>query len=125
MNASRLQRRLLKFAVHCGKLADRLPRTQLGMHICRQLIRSGTSPAPNYAEASAAESKKDFIHKLSICLKELRESNVWLELIIMAGLVNDDEISQLLDESEQLSKIIAQSIITAKDNLRVSGQKQR
>ena len=120
MSSIRLQRRLLEFAVLAGKIADGLPRTQLGAHICRQLIRSGTSPAPNYAEACAAESRNDFIHKLSICLKELRESSIWMELIIEAKLFKNDEVRKGLDESEQLSKIIAKSIITAKNNKRRS-----
>lgn len=116
MNAKDLQERLLLFAVHAGKIAQRLPKTYLGSHIGRQLIRSGTSPAPNYAEACAAESTNDFIHKLSICLKELREASVWLQLIIKGDLVSASEINKELDECEQLSKIIARSILTAKQN---------
>ncbi len=116
MNALDLQDRLLSFAVNAGKIAQRLPKTYLGTHIGRQLIRSGTSPAPNYAEACAAESTNDFIHKLSICLKELRETTVWLQIIIKGNLIPGGEILKELDESEQLSKIIAKSILTAKQN---------
>ena len=66
--------RLLEFAARIGRTVDALPDTRMGRHIAGQLVRSGTSPAPNYAEACAAESRRDFVHKLSICLKELRES---------------------------------------------------
>lgn len=65
-----LEDRLLDFSVRVGKVVDALPDTRLGRHVAGQLVRSGTSRAPNYAEACAAESKKDFIHKLGIALKE-------------------------------------------------------
>ena len=71
-----LAERLLSFAVRVGKLVDVLPDARLGRHIAAQLVRSGTSPAPNYAESRAAESNRDFFHKLSIALKELRESEI-------------------------------------------------
>ncbi len=67
-----LEERLLDFAVRVGKVVDALPNSRLGRHVATQLVRSGTSPAPNYAEACNAESKRDFVHKLGICLKELR-----------------------------------------------------
>jgi len=77
-------------------------------------VRSGTSPAPNYEEGCAAESRADFIHKLSICLKELRESRFWIKLIVKSNLLPETKISELLDESDQLCKMIASSIVTAK-----------
>jgi len=86
----------------------------MGRHIGAQLVRSGTSPAPNYEEACAAESRADFVHKLSICLKELREARCWIRLIIKTEMLTDHRMSKLLDESNQLSNIIAQSIVTAK-----------
>jgi four helix bundle protein len=64
-----LEDRLLKFAAHCGRAVDALPDTRMGRHVAGQLIRCGTSPAPNYAEACAAESRSDFVHKLAIALK--------------------------------------------------------
>ena len=82
-----IEERLLEFAVRVGKAIDTLPDTRLGRHIAGQLVRSGTSPAPNYAEACAGESKKDFIHKLAIVLKELRESSVWIRLIVKSELI--------------------------------------
>ena len=106
--------RLLEFAARTGGVVDALPDTRLGRHIANQLIRSGTSPAPNYAEACGAESKRDFIHKLGICLKELRESCCWLQLIIRCKLLPKSRMDPLLGECSQLCKIIAKSIVTAK-----------
>jgi four helix bundle protein len=109
-----VEERLLEFAVRVGKAIDTLPDTRLGRHIAGQLVRSGTSPAPNYAEACAAESKKDFIHKLAIVLKELRENSVWIRLIVKSELVPEKRLELLRDECDQLCKIIAKSLVTAK-----------
>ncbi len=111
-----LEERLLNFAVCIGKIVDRLPDTRLGRHVAGQLVRSGTSPAPNYAEACAAESRKDFVHKLGIVLKELRETRVWLRYILKAELLPETEVSTDLDECDQLCKIIGKSIVTTKSN---------
>ena len=111
-----IEERLLEFAVRVGKAVDTLPDSRLGRHIAGQLVRSGTSPAPNYAEACAAESKKDFIHKLAIALKELRESNVWIRMIVKSELIPEQRLEQLRDECDQLCKIIAKSLVTAKSN---------
>lgn len=111
-----IEERLLEFAVRIGKAVDALPNTRLGRHIAGQLVRSGTSPAPNYAEGCAAESKKDFIHKLAIVLKELRESNVWIRLIVKSELLPEQRLELLRDECDQLCKIIAKSLVTAKSN---------
>ena len=108
----------MDFTARVGKLVEALPDTRLGRHVAGQLVRSGTSPAPNYAEACAAESKKDFIHKLGIALKELRESRVWIKLILNSDMLSVDRIEQLLDESNQLCNIIGKSVVTAKANLK-------
>ena len=113
-----LAERLLDFAARVGKVVDVLPESRLGRHIAGQLVRSGTSPAPNYAEACGAESRRDFVHKLSIALKELRESRCWIQLIIKAELLPEQRLSEILDECEQLCAIVAKSIVTAKNNLR-------
>ena len=89
---------------------------QMGRHVGGQLVRSGTSPAPNYEEACAAESRADFAHKLSICLKELRESRSWIRLIIKPEMLKEHRMGELLDECSQLCNIIAQSIVTSKEN---------
>ncbi len=107
--------RLISFAVRVGKVVDALPDTRMGRHIAGQLVRSGTSPAPNYEEACAAESRADFVHKLSICLKELRESRSWFRLIIKTEILPELRMSELLDECNQLCNMIAQSIVTAKE----------
>lgn len=85
--ANDIENRLIDFAVRVIKLADALPKTASGKHISGQLLRSGTSPAPNYAEARGAESSADFVHKLKIALKELNESCVWLKMICRAELM--------------------------------------
>ena len=110
--------RLLEFAARVGNVVDALPDTRLGRHIAGQLVRSGTSPAPNYDEGRAAESVDDFCHKLNIALKELRESHVWLRMIVKARLLPDHRLGDLIDECDQLQRIIAKSIVTAKENRR-------
>ena len=109
-----LEDRLLDFAVRIGKVVDSLPDTRLGKHVAAQLVRCGTSSAPNYSEACGAESKRDFIHKLGICLKELRESRCWIKLIFKANLLTEERMRDLLDEANQLCNIVAKSIVTAK-----------
>jgi four helix bundle protein len=106
--------RLLDFAISVAGVVDALPNTRLANHIAGQLIRSATSPAPNYEEACSGESRADFIHKTAICLKELRETHVWLKMIERSKFVPDTMICPVLDEGQQLCNIIAQSIITAK-----------
>lgn len=110
-----MNERLLNLAVEIGRTCDRLPNTRFGNQIADQLVRSGTSPGPNYQEACAAESRKDFIHKMSISLKELRESHFWLRLIVRAGLITDD-LSTLADECHQLLRIFGKSVTTARRN---------
>ena len=111
--ARALQERVLAFSVQVSRLTMRLPRTPLGIHLSRQLLRCGTSPAANYAEAQAAESKQDFIHKNRICLKELRETNVWLQLIRRLELWKPDELEGITGECEELVAIFTQSVLTA------------
>ena len=116
MTPDELSERLINFAARVGKVVDALPDTRMGRHIAGQFVRCGTSPAPNYEEACAAESRADFIHKLGICLKELRESRSWIRLIIRTELLPEERMGELLDECDQLCNIIAQSIVTAKKN---------
>lgn len=111
-----LEERLLDFAARTGLVVDALPDTRMGRHVAGQLVRCGTSPAPNYAEGCAAESRADFVHKLGIVLKELRESRVWLRLIVKAKLLPSKKLISLIDECSQLMNIIGKSIVTAKTN---------
>ena len=116
MTPDELSERLINFAARVGKVVDALPDRRMARHIAGQLVRCGTSPAPNYEEARAAESRADFVHKLGICLKELRESRSWILLIIRTELLPEHRMGELLDECDQLCKIIGQSIVTAKEN---------
>ena len=111
-----LEERPLDFAARAGAIVDALPDTRLGRHVAGQLVRCGTSPVPNYAEACAAESRADFVHKLAIVLKELRESRVWLRLCGKSRLLALRKLTALIDECTQLMKIIGASIVTAKAN---------
>jgi len=108
-----LEDRLLDFAVLACSIARVLPQDTLGRHVASQLIRSSTSPAANYAEAVAAESRRDFIHKMKICLKELRETLVWLQLVQRTPLSKTVSAAKALDECKELVRIFAKSIQTA------------
>ena len=112
-----LQERFIDYAVEIVRLSEQLPETKAGRHICDQILRSGTSPAPNYGEAQSAESKADFIHKLKIALKELRETEIWLKIIIKTGLIqNLEKTNSVLKETDELISILFKSIDTAKKN---------
>jgi len=109
-----LAERLLKFAISIIRLCGKLPTSAIGNHIRIQLLRCGTSPGANYEEARGAESKADFIHKLGIVLKELKESRYWLKVIQEALPIKEDYVLLTLDECEELIAIIVKSIFTAK-----------
>ena len=114
---SNIEERLIDFAVRIIRAAESLPKTKIGQHIGGQLIRSGTSPAPNYGEAQDAESCADFVHKMKIALKELRETKVWLQMIVKASLINPaSKLEPLVCEADQLISIFVTSIKTAKQN---------
>ena len=96
------------------KLVESLPNTLVGRRVADQLLRSGTSAGANYEEARGAESKDDFVHKLQIALKELRESNYWLRLLVKSGKVPAERMKDLLGESSQLRAMLSKSVATAK-----------
>ena len=109
-----LEERLLEYAARIIRLVDSLPASRAGNHIAGQLLRSGTSPLPNHGEAQAAESRADFIHKLGICHKELRESRRWLRLIKRVPLIRPaSKLDPLIEETVELIKIFWASIRTA------------
>ncbi len=109
-----LEERLLEYSVRIIKIIEQLPNTRTGNHVAGQLLRSGTSAYPNHGEAQAAESSKDFIHKLRISLKELRETQRWLKLIQRVPLIKKPELlNDMLEETEELIKIFVTSIKTA------------
>lgn len=112
-----LEERLLEFASAIIDLSEKLPNSRAGNHVAGQILRSGTSPYPNHGEAEDAESREDFIHKLKICLKELRETRRWARLIERkAWSQNDPTLLFILSESDELIRIFFASIQTAKKN---------
>ena len=112
-----LEERLINFAVSIIDVVEALPNTRAGNHIAGQMVRCGTSPAPNYGEAQSAESRKDFIHKMKIALKELRETKVWLKIIQRKKLVEiKEELESLKNECDELISIFFTSIKTAQKN---------
>jgi len=106
--------RLLAFAVKAIKIVSDLPQDPVPKHVSFQLLKCGTSPGANYEEARGAESARDFIHKLRIALKELKESRFWLKVIKEVPLMDKDKVDPLLSECEELIAIIAKSVITAR-----------
>ncbi|MDO8886827.1 four helix bundle protein [Candidatus Oleimmundimicrobium sp.] len=112
--ANELSERLLDYGVEIVKLTMKLRKTSAGRQIANQLLRCGTSVGANYEEACGAQSRADFIHKLQIVLKEIRESLYWLRLIKKSAILKEQNLIQIVEETKQLSNIIAKSIITAK-----------
>jgi four helix bundle protein len=96
--ANEREERLIDFAVRIVKLSANLPKTPAGKHIAGQILRSGTSPAPNYGEARGAESHADFVHKLRIVLKELNETSIWLRVIDRSQLLRKELITDIMRE---------------------------
>lgn len=117
MTKSELEERLIDFAVAIIKLAESLPGTFAGKHLSGQIIRSGTSPALNYGEAQSAESRKDFIHKIKIILKELRETLIGLKIISKSNLLSNQKLLfGLITENNELISIFVKSVETATYN---------
>jgi four helix bundle protein len=113
-----LEERLLEYAAAIVRFTEGMSRTQAGIHVAGQLLRSGTSALPNHGEAQAAESAADFIHKLSICLKELRETRRWLRLAQRVPLTKFPQaVDPLLVETEELIRIFYSSLVTAKKRI--------
>jgi len=108
-----LEDRLLNFGARIITLTRSLGSDYAARHIGNQLLRSGTAPLSHHGEAQAAESPADFIHKLRLALKEFRESERWLKLIVRANILPDQKLTPLLDETDQLIRIFVTSISTA------------
>jgi len=110
-----LQQRLIVYAVSIIQITEQLPTTTIGRHLSSQLLRSGTSVAANYVEAQSAESLSDFINKMKISLKELRETEIWLKIMIEGNLFrSNDQLKTIVDETNELIAIFFASINTAK-----------
>jgi four helix bundle protein len=110
-----LENRLLDFSARIIRLVDALPNTRAANHVAGQLLGCGTSPYGNHGEVEAAESRRDFIHKLRICLKELKERR-WLRLLQKAHLVPERKMAAILGETEELIKIFFASVRTTEKN---------
>ncbi|MEO2025696.1 MAG: four helix bundle protein [Fuerstiella sp.] len=106
----------MEFAVRALNVAESLPDTRTGKHVGGQLLRSGPSPAPNYGEAQSAESRKDFIHRLNVALKELREKMIWLKIIERKPLCKPNRMKDIIEECDELIAILTASIRTAQEN---------
>ena len=112
--ADELEERLIDFAVRIIKLTSRLPKTPAGKHIAGQILRTGTSPAPNYGEARGAESSADFVHKLCVVLKELNETYIWLRVIEQSEILRQELLTDIMEENRELCRIIGSSLKTAR-----------
>ena len=112
--ADQLEEHLINFAVRIIKLAAKLPKTPAGRHVAGQILRCGTSPAPNYGEARGAESRADFVHKIRVVLKELNETSVWLRIIERSELLKAELLVDIIQENGDLCKIFAASLKTAR-----------
>ncbi|MBN2536729.1 four helix bundle protein [candidate division WOR-3 bacterium] len=115
-----LAERLLKLAAGCMGLGSRMHRTVPGRYVYAQLMRSSASAGANYAEARAGESRADFVHKLQLVLKELRETGYWLTLAVEGGLVTSATTAPLASEAEELTRMVARSVMTAKSGISAS-----
>lgn len=112
-----LDERLLEFSVRIVRVTESMTRSRAGNHVADQLLRSGTSPYGNHGEAEGAESRADFVHKLRVCYKELRETRRWLKLVHRVPMVtNPTLLEPLLSEADELVRIFSASIKTAEAN---------
>ena len=112
--ADELEERLIDFAVRIVKLSSCLPKTPAGKHTAGQILRSGTSPAPNYGEARGAESHADFVHKVRIVLKELNETSIWLRVIERSRILKPELLTEIIQENNELCRIFTASLATAR-----------
>ena len=118
MNKKDLEERLINFAVLIVEISESMQNSRSSAHLAGQLLRSGTSPALNYGEAQGAESSKDFIHKIKIVLKELRETHVCLKIISRVNhSAKSETIALAITESNELISIFVKSVATAQKKL--------
>ena len=118
VSPAEIEDRLIEFASRILDLSESLPKTAVAKHLGGQIMRSGTSPALNYGEARAAESNSDFLHKVKVCLKELRETLICLKLIEKRTWFTAGKLSPLLQENNELVSIF---VVTAKSIQRKQG----
>jgi four helix bundle protein len=115
---SQFDERYLAFGAAVLRFLPQLPANRVGAHVGDQLFRSATSVGAHLQEARAAESRADFIHKMTMALKEMREAKYWLELIGKANVLGSETLSGLLQESDKFVAILTRSVITAKSKCR-------
>jgi four helix bundle protein len=120
METREVSERLLDYGVRAIRVVESLPRTLVGRRIGDQLLRSSISVGANYEEAQGAESREDFVHKLQIPLKEVRESNYWLRLLAKSEIVPGNRLSAILDESNQLRAMLSKAVATTKGKARTT-----
>jgi len=113
--------RLLDYGARIIKVVEALPKSLVGRRIGVELLRSGMSVGAHYEEAQGGESHADFVHKLQIAVKELRESNYWLRLLGRAGTLPANRLAEILDESNQLRAMLSKAVATAKGKARKVG----
>jgi four helix bundle protein len=124
MNRSELEERLVNFAVLIVGISKDLSDDLAGRHLSGQLLRSGTSSALNYGEAQGGESRRDFIHKIKIVLKELRETQICLKIIERSKLaIEGQRVKSTIKESDELISIFVKAAETAQRNLDKENQK--
>ena len=112
-----LEERLIDFACCIIKISENLPKTQAANHLSNQLMRSGTDPALQYGEAQSGESRSDFIHKMKLALKELREAYNCLRIVQKMNWLESNKLMSILNENNQLNSIFVSSIKTAQKNM--------
>jgi len=121
--SDQLEERLIEFAATIVSFSTELAVTPAGKHIAMQILRSGTAPAPNYAEAREAESRADFVHKLGIVQKELNETSVWLRILSKTIAEKREKIVAVLAENQELCRIVGASVRTATGTVRKFGER--
>jgi four helix bundle protein len=118
MRKNELEERLISFSVSCIGISKKMMEDKAGNHLSGQIIRSSTSCALNYGEAQSGESRKDFIHKMKIVLKELRESHVCLRIIQRSNLTDEiEKVDHAIAEANELISIFVKSITTSQSRL--------
>ena len=117
--SNKISERLLDLGVEIILLTSYLYKHPVGRNIAKQLLRSGTAAGAYYEESCGAESRADFIHKMQIVYKELKESLYWFRLIKRSKIIKYSNLDNIIDETDQLCSIIAKSVITAKNNQKI------
>jgi len=117
MRGDDIAERLLNYGARILKMVHTLPASSTTRYVTDQIVRSSCSSGANYEEARGAESTADFVHKLGVTLKELRESRYWLRLLIQSGMASGEKLSELHNEADALCRIVGQSILTARKKL--------